>query len=200
MDNSKTSPVNKATSQIREPSKDTDFLQPLTYTLQDCGGWYAKDADPASEHGGHLLKVPATLQIQHVYKQGIKSNQVLTSGNAQGHQQLFTGLRQTNEQDWLYGDVPEYSKNGVAKSLILLEFSPDRYQFRLFLFDGYYPKRSSRQSEIGSIISAIIKSRNPFSQNTGIPPSSPLKNSRVETMDTDSITLKIRKCATRHTK
>src|SRR5690606_9256776 len=99
MDNSKTAPGNKATSQIREQFKDTDFLQPLTYTLQDCGGWYARDADPASEHGGHLLKIPATLHIQHVYKQGIKSNQVLTSGNDQDHQQFFTGLRQTSEQD-----------------------------------------------------------------------------------------------------
>src|SRR5690606_17034402 len=131
MDNSKTAPDNKATSQKRERYKDTKFLQPLAFTLQDCGGWYRKDADLVPEHAPHLLSIPANLQIQHVYKQGIKSNQVLTSGNIQGHRQLFTGLRQTNEQDWLYGDVPEYSENRVAKSLLLLEFSPDRYQFRL---------------------------------------------------------------------
>lgn len=164
MDNSKTAPDNKATSQMRERYKDTDFLQPLTYTLQDCGGWYAKDTDLVPDNVSHLLNIPANLQIQHVYKQGIKSNQVLTSGNIQGHRQLFTGLRQTTEQDWLYGDVPEYLENRIAKSLLLLEFSPDRYQFRLFLFEGYYPKRSRRQSEIGHLISAINKSRNPLTR------------------------------------
>jgi hypothetical protein len=145
-------------------SKDTDFLQPLTYTLQDCGGWYAKDADLVPEHVFHLLNIPANLQIQHVYKQGIKSNQVLTSGDTEDNHRLFTGLRQTNEQDWLYGDIPQYIEYRVAKSLLLLEFSPDRYQFRLFMFEGCYPPRSRRQSEIGSIISAIIKNRSPLTR------------------------------------
>lgn len=144
--------------------KDTDFLQPLSYTLQNYGGWYAKDADVVPEHASHLLNIPTNLQIQHVYKQGIRSNQVLTSGNTQGDNRLFTGLRQTNEQDWLYGDIPQYIKNRVTKSLLLLEFSPDRYQFRLFLFEGYYPTRCKRQREIGSLISSILKSRNPLTR------------------------------------
>jgi hypothetical protein len=144
--------------------KDTGFLQPLTYTLQDCGGLYSKDADRGCEHAIHLLNIPANLQIQHVYKQGIKSNQVLTSGNIQGNRQLFTGLRQTKEQDWLYGDIPQYIEYTVSKSLLLLEFSPDRYQFRLFLFEEYYPTRSKRQNDIGHLISAIIKNRNPLNR------------------------------------
>lgn len=146
--------------------KDTDFLKPATYTLQDFGGWYAKDADMVPEHAEHHLNMPVNLQIQHVFKLGIKSKHVLTSGSMQEHDQWFTGLRQTNEQDWLYGDIPQYIENRVLKSLLLLEFSPDHHHFRLFLFDRYYPTRSRRQSEIGSLISAIIKSRNPLAGKT----------------------------------
>lgn len=158
MNNSKTAPEIKATSQMREPYKDTYFLRHLTFTRQDMAGRYALDA-------GYFANIPENLQVQHTFKQGIRSTWVMTSMHDDGSCRIFTGIRPAGVQDWYYGDIPLFGDGKVTKRLLLVEFSPDKYQFRLYLMNSYPPTKS-RRTEIKRIIGAIVNSRNPFTHES----------------------------------
>jgi hypothetical protein len=161
MDNSKTAPDNKATSQKRELYKDSDFLGYTTYTQQHNTGWYNRDAENVDGQEDNLHRMPTSLQIQPVYKQGIQSTWILIADNPGDSYRVFTGLRPTTVQEWYYGDMPAFDGDKITKRLLLVEFSPDRYQFRLHVFNGY-PARPKRLKKISVIVHTILQERSQF--------------------------------------
>ncbi|MBT0811055.1 hypothetical protein KIH41_07150 [Litoribacter ruber] len=133
-------------------TKDTKFYLPLTYSLSHMG-WYRKETDMVPAEAEHLQAIPAELHLQHTFKRGIKSTLVLT-----GRQGMFTGLRRTDFDGWLYGDVVTNDNGRIRKSLIILDFfAPD--QFRLFFLQNLYPRIRTRQATTKDIITGIKHNR-----------------------------------------
>jgi hypothetical protein len=76
----------------------------------------------------------------------------------------LTGIKKTIISDWYYGDMRAFAEGQTIQSLILIQFSPDRSLFRLYLFETYYPSGSKRINEIIKLIQEILATGRPTDQ------------------------------------
>jgi hypothetical protein len=61
---------------------------------------------------------------------------------------LHTGLKPTNVKSIYSGDI--YNSQTKTRSLIIFHLSPDEFSFKVYLFDGYFPKN------INKVLSEIV--------------------------------------------
>lgn len=89
-------------------------------------------------------KVPNELKLEETQKRDlIRSDYIIRSRIKDGKYLFFTGLLQTNFENWYFGDFFE-TRNGIKRnSFILFHLSPDQTKLELFFFNHFklYPKR-----------------------------------------------------------
>ncbi len=91
-----------------------------------------------------FIKVPGELKLEETQKKAqIKSDYLIRGRIVNGKYSFFTGIIQTNFNDWYFGDHFEI-RNGIKRnSFILFHFTPAKTTFEMFFFNHYklYPDR-----------------------------------------------------------
>lgn len=150
--------------------EDTNIFHPIHFKATGTGNWYERDLEYFPKPTFNLEFLPERVQLEHCYKAKIVSDYLLTFQNREGFMKALTGLRKTLYQDWYYGDLRAFVEGQTITSLVLIQFSPDRSLFRLYLFQSYYPAGTKRINEINKIIQEIT--------TTGLPPRKILQSSK----------------------
>jgi hypothetical protein len=105
--------------------------------------------------GYFLVSIPEKIQLEYCFKSKILADYLMTFHNDAGIMKAMTGIRETLIPDWYYGDQRSFFDGDTITSLVLIQFSPDRSIFRLYLFDGYYPEGRKKKNEIIRVIREI---------------------------------------------
>lgn len=141
--------------------EDTRIFHPIHFKATGKGNWYIQDLDYFEEPSFKTDFLPEAVQLKYCFKAKILSDYLLTFKNEAGYIKSLIGLRKTLIPDWYYGDLKSYLEEGTKTSLILIQFSPDRSIFRLFLFDSYYPEGAKRINAINGLIQEMLNTRRP---------------------------------------
>ncbi|MAN87867.1 MAG: hypothetical protein CL555_13855 [Algoriphagus sp.] len=147
--------------------EDTNIFNPICYKAIGKGNWYQQDLEYITMPAFRLELLPANVQLEYCYKAKIVAEYLLTFQNKEGYVKALTGLRKTIYTDWHYGDLRTFMDCKTILNLVLIQFSVDRSNFRLYLFESYYPKGNKRITTVNKIIQEI--------NTTGQPPRKVLK-------------------------
>lgn len=135
--------------------KDNDVFHPLHFKATGIGNWYKQDLEYFQQPSFQTQGIPNKVQLEYWFKSKILSDFLLTFKNDAGFLRAFTGLRKTIFSDWFYGDLRTITADTICTSLVLVQFSPDKLLFRLYLFDGFYPVCKKRINIISKLIQEI---------------------------------------------
>ena len=132
--------------------KDTGKFHPIYFRATGIGNWYSQDLEYFEQPSFSCDSLPEKVQLEYCFKAKILSDYLLTFQNEHGYMKALTGLRKVLIPNWHYGDLRVYDDGRTITSLILVEFSPDKTLFRLYLLESYYPNGKKRIREILEII------------------------------------------------
>lgn len=141
--------------------KDTNIFQPIHYKAVGIGNWYEQDLEYFARPSFEPEALPVRIQIEYCYKAKIVSDYLMTFHDLKGYLRALTGLRKTIIPDWYYGDLRTFHEGQTITSLVLVQFSPDRSIFRLYLFETYYPEGAKRINQINKIIQELLSTGQP---------------------------------------
>lgn len=145
-------PTSECVSLGKRQTKDTGKFHPIYFRATGIGNWYSQDLEYFEQPSFSIESLPGKVQLEYCFKAKILSDYLLTFQNEQGYMKALTGLRKVLIQNWYYGDLRVYDDGRTITSLILVEFSPDKTLFRLYLLESYYPDGKKRIREILEII------------------------------------------------
>jgi hypothetical protein len=144
--------------------KDTSIFNPIHYRATGKGNWYEQDLEYFKQPSFGIEQLPVRVQLEHCFKAKIHADYLLTFQDGSGFMRALTGIRKTIIPDWYYGDLRVFVHGQTVTSLVLIQFSPDRSMFSLYLFESYYPIGSKRISTVIKVIQEIKLTGNPSKQ------------------------------------
>ncbi|MDR7130336.1 hypothetical protein J2X69_002686 [Algoriphagus sp. 4150] len=148
----------------KRQTEDTDIFNPVNYRAIGIGNWYKQDLEHYEQPSFPVGSIPVQLQLDHCLKAKIHADFLLTFQNNAGYMKALTGIRKTIMQGWYYGDLKSFADGQTITSLVLIQFSPDRSMFRLYMFKSYYPEGSKRINTITKVIQELNITGNPPKQ------------------------------------
>lgn len=159
--------INQTTAKVslgKRQSEDTTIFHPIHYQSTGKGNWYEQDLEYFERPTFKTETLPYQVQIEYCYKAKIHADFLLTFQDDAGYLKALTGIRKTIVPDWYYGDLRSFLDGQTITSLVLIQFSPDRSLFRLYMFESYYPKGGKRIHAINKIIQQILSTGRPTKQ------------------------------------
>lgn len=141
--------------------EDTNIFHPIYYKTTGTGNWYEQDLEFFEKPSFPIESIPTKVQVEYCFKAKILSDYLLTFRNKSGYMNALTGLRKTLMPDWYYGDLRAFVDGQTITSLVLVQFSPDKSVFRLYLFEKYYPAGRKRIRDIIALIREIVATGRP---------------------------------------
>jgi hypothetical protein len=144
--------------------RDKTIFNPIHYKSTGIVNWYEQDLEYLNAPSFAIDSIPTKIQLEYCFKAKILSDYLITFQNKEGYMKALTGIRKTIIPDWYYGDLRAFADGQTITSLVLIQFSPDRSLFRLYLFDTYYPAGSKRINEITKLIQEILATGRPTEQ------------------------------------
>lgn len=132
------------------------FFYPIHYKASGKGNWYRQDLEYFNKPSFPPHSLPEKIQLEYCFKAKIHAEYLMTFQNENGMIKALTGLREVLIPDWYYGDLRSFHEGETITSLILLQFSPDRSMFRIYLLQGYYPDGKKKKNTILKTIREIL--------------------------------------------
>lgn len=145
----------------KRQSKDSCFFYPIHYKASGKGNWYQQDLEYFDKPSFPPQSLPEKIQLEYCFNAKIHAEYLMTFQNENGMIKALTGLREVLIPDWYYGDLRSFHEGETITSLILLQFSPDRSMFRIYLFQGYYPNGKKKKNSILKTIREILATGRP---------------------------------------
>lgn len=123
-------------------------------------GYYTKTARQPDKIP--VMRLPYELKVETTQLHQIKCNALqIIRGREKyknGKYKFFTGLQETNFQQWFSGNDYELLKGEKILTLCLFHFSQDNSQLTVFYFSRYYlEKREARERFINDIIPSLLR-------------------------------------------
>lgn len=128
-----------------------DFTK-VEYLLNQETGRYEKQPDRVP-----FEKLPFELKVETTQDPRIKANgatEIITGRIKNGKRLFFTGLIQTKESNWFFGNDYQF-KNGEKKnSLIVFYFHDNNRRLYVYYFNNYY--KDNRAERVQFVLNFIV--------------------------------------------
>lgn len=136
--------------------KDTELFHPLHFKATGVGNWYEHDLEYFEPPSFPVTSIPNQIRLEkcHCNRARILGDFVLTFINQEGYLKALSSIHKTIFPDWYYGCLKTYAERITYSDLVLVQFSPDRSIFRVYLFEQHYPEKN-RTSIVNRLIQEI---------------------------------------------
>jgi len=123
-------------------------------------GYYTKSEQQPEKTP--VMRLPYDLKVESTQLHQIKCNalQIIRGKEkfAKGSFRFFTGMQNTNFQQWFAGNDYEFSRGQKILSLCLFQFTQDNSRLTVFYFGRFYiDRRESRERFINDAIPHLLQ-------------------------------------------